>query len=102
MWDNELGGTVEVVSGVRIFSDKRHQGLGTRMYDQMQDQGVVNLYNAIGQSHSFTAQGREFAVNWLQHRVQVETARNLGTQLDLGLSAPRSTGFERWFGTPPG
>ena len=91
--DSRRGGDVEwgsAIESVRVFESKRGQGLGTRMYDQLQDQGHVDLYGAIGQAHSFTSQGRTFALSWLQHRVDLERQREyaatLGTQLGLGMA----------------
>ena len=67
-----------LVTEVTVMPSKRGRGYGTRMYDYIQDHHLADMYETIGRSQSFTMVGRQFAISWLQHRLQVEGDRRDG------------------------
>jgi GNAT superfamily N-acetyltransferase len=60
------------VNGVMVHPSLRGQGIGRQMYDRIQEHTSTNLYALIGQTNSFTPDGKQFALAWLRHRAQVE------------------------------
>jgi len=60
---------------VEVSPGQRGKGVGSAMYDWMQDNSHIDLYNAVGRSRDFTVAGKAFAQNWLEHRVSLEAAR---------------------------
>lgn len=60
------------ISEVTIFKSERGKGYGTKMYDQIQDNSPINLYDHLGAGNDFTSAGKDFAAGWLRHRQKVE------------------------------
>jgi hypothetical protein len=50
------------------------KGYGTRLYDWVQDNTDVNLYDIVGVGDDFTPEGRAFSAKWLEHRRVVDQA----------------------------
>lgn len=72
------GNKVTVIETVAVRPSLKGKGIGKAFYDHIQDHTDIDLYKVIGQSESFTKQGKAFAVSWLQHRVELETRRAAG------------------------
>ena len=62
------------IDAVMVRPSARGKGVGTRMYDHLQDSGMVNLYPFMGNS-TYTHDGRAFTQKWLEHRIDVEARR---------------------------
>lgn len=60
------------IQSVAIFPGYQGQGLGAKMYDTLQDKTRYNVYEAIGQSRTFTGPGKRFAEAWLRGRLEKE------------------------------
>lgn len=63
------------IKGVHVFESEQGKGYGRKMYDAIQDETPINLYDIIGQSNAFTEQGQAFAEAWLRHRMEIERAQ---------------------------
>jgi len=66
------------IESVALKHEYRGTGASYDMYDHIQDYAPFNLYQAIGESHSFTPAGKAFAIRWLSHRLALEEDRASG------------------------
>ncbi len=70
--DSTRGPLEGKIREVSIFKSERGKGYGTKMYDQIQDNSPINLYDHLGVGGDLTPAGKTFASKWLRHRQVLE------------------------------
>ena len=84
---------------VRASERQTGKGYGHQLYDWIQDNTNIDLYEIVGdpQLSSFTPPGRRFAEKWLRRRLDIEKGRRVE-----GQQVPGQTGMWTRFAEDPG